>query len=102
MGGFDALWLFECEDLSQFPELTNGNALAFDFKLDTDRARAWLRFGIGQRIRFFPEMLTSLIPKLFARSGQRTQFQTLKKLYAAQFKNGWNVLLRDEQFERAY
>ena len=64
--------------------------------------RSYLNFGSGQRVRFYPEFITSFLPKLFVASSTMNQWKALRKLYADPFKKGWTVNLEDTEFNAVY
>ena len=57
--------------------------VGFNFEVAAERTRTWLRFGREQRLRFFLEMLTSLVPHLFVCSARESEQRFLRKVYAA-------------------
>ena len=98
----DSLWIFECDDVNSLPELTANHFIGFSFERDSERTRSWLHFGAQQRLRFFPEHVVSIIPRLFVRSAKMNEFTFLKEIYSDRYKHGWSPPLRDEHFDRFY
>ena len=76
---------------NNFIDLETNYFLGFEFNVigknenDDDskqRVIAYLKFGVGERIRFFPEMLTSIIPRLFTRKKEINQNEYINMLYS--------------------
>eukprot|EP01084_Bolivina_argentea_P262391 443698_1 len=58
--------------------------------------------GIMQKIRFYPEMLTNVIPRLFVKPVHLSEAQFLDKEYDHVYKHGFCVTLNDPIFNRYY
>ena len=93
--------IFECNDRREIAELYQNYFIGFDFNLkrrplnETDFAanhlvRCWLRFGAGEILRFFPESLLWIVPRLFARSDRMTM-DTLTRSLLPQQRNAFAV-----------
>ena len=69
--GSQSVLVFECRDWRSFGELRSNGLIGFDLEIDggddeDDRnevVRAYLNYGIRQRIRFYPEFMVSVVPK---------------------------------------
>ena len=99
-------FVFECDDFSAFPELRNNYFIGIDYEVCRGHeqpagryVRAWLNFGDQQRLRFFPEQLVSVLPRLFAKSGD-VNYKFLQRVYGDAFKHGLSTNLRDSVFEK--
>ena len=64
--------------------------------------KCWLYFGKGQRVRFYPEFLVSLIPSLFVTPRNLSAAEYLKKIYDEGFKHQRAVHLDDATFNLYY
>ena len=104
------LVVFECRDWQSFGELKWNNLIGFDFELDGEGntkndgslVRAYLNFGVRQRVRFYPEFMVSLVPKLFVSPSKMTEYEVIDRLYSSNYKHGWRVHLDDEEFNVIY
>ena len=74
-------------------ELYQNYFIGFDFEIyndslhNTSSVSAYLRYGMGDKLRFYPEMLTSIIPRIFKKPRGISEAQYLDKLYAHRFKH---------------
>eukprot|EP01083_Nonionella_stella_P233213 821948_1 len=50
---------------------------------------AYLTYGIHEKLRFFPELLTSVVPRLFKASSRLNPYQYVSALYSPVFKQGF-------------
>ena len=64
--------------------------------------KCWLIYGVGQRLRFYPEYAVWIIPNLFVRSTTMTTFKVVAAVYGEHYKHGWRVALDDKEFNRYY
>ena len=97
------LLLFECADWESFDELRRNNLIGFDLDIGADDvSRAYLNYGIRQRIRFYPEFMVSVFAKLFVTPSTMSEYEYLQKLYSAEYKKGWNLNLDDQRFNDIY
>ena len=120
--------VFECKDWDSFSELRENNLIGFDLEIGghdddgdddddddddddehqheaghgDDVVRAYLNYGIRQRIRFYPEFVVSVFAKLFVTPSTMTEYEYLQKLYSAEYKKGWNLNLDDQRFNDIY
>ena len=108
--------VFECSDWAQMSELQRNYCISFDFVISTGDehsesicentdemvVRCWLTFGVGQRLRFYPEYVVWVIPHLFVRSTTMSTYKFVKALYGEDYKHGWRVNLDDEVFNKYY
>eukprot|EP01084_Bolivina_argentea_P281774 482191_1 len=63
--------------------------------------KAYLTYGIEEKLRFFPEQLTTIVPRIFAKSTlKECHFLTL--LYASPYKHGFCTDLMDIVFNDGY
>eukprot|EP01084_Bolivina_argentea_P250583 419908_1 len=101
----DTLRLFPCRTFDIFAAATNNYFIGFDFHmhLKQNTIRVYLRYGFNEKLRFYPEMLVSLIPRLFKkRSSNIGQAQILDKLYSNEYNHGWSFDLNDDLFNTFY
>ena len=101
--------VFECDDFAAFLEMRNIHFIGVEYEVScgqkrkTERtARAWLNLGNQQRLRFFPEHLVSVLPRLFAKSGNVKQYRFLQRVYGDAFKHGVSTDLGDAMFVKYY
>ena len=102
--GSQTLWVFETgnyEELSALKALKWNHFLGFEFDVGDD-VKCWIRFGFGQRLRFYPEFMTSFVPSLFVRPSGYNDMEYLRKIYDDQYKHGWAVPLDDPVFNSYY
>ena len=98
------LTVFECSDLSALVELKMNYFISFDFQITGDEClvRCWLTFGIGQRLRWYPEYAVWIIPTLFVRSETMKTYKVMQAMYDDDYKHGWRVTLDDKVFNKYY
>ena len=106
--------VFECSDFDELHELKMNYFISFDFHIagiQNDApshnakqrlVRCWLTFGVGQRLRWYPEYSVWIMPTLFVRSTEMTTYKVLKILYGEEYKHGWRVDLIDTEFNKYY
>ena len=106
--------IFGFDEQKKLEELRQNNFLCFEFHIssiedvsshhdDLDTvARCWMNFGVGQRLRFYPEYSVWIIPYLFVRSTNMTAHQFLERIYGEQYKHGWSLSLDDPIFNKYY
>ena len=111
--GANTATVFQCDDHNELIDLYQNYFIGFDFKLQWEPhgdnrsapkqvVRCWMRFGVNQRIRFYPELLLWIVPRLFARSDKVSANEMMKRLYGAEYKWGWRVCVDDPVFDRFY
>ena len=104
--GSHAIWVFECSDFSDLDRVDKNHCLSFDFQVSGVKTnafvRCWLTFGIGQRLRWYPEYAVWIIPFLFVRSTTMTTHKVVEGLYSEEYKHGWRVGLDDKVFNKYY
>ena len=108
--GLDSFSIFECNDSAELMDLYRNYFIGFDYNVewtpndeqddDHRRVRCWMTFGINQRLRFYPEHLVWIAPRLFTRSTAMTAKERVERLYGADYKWGWRVTLDDPVFDR--
>ena len=96
MNGHETLWIFQCTDKETLDPLDRNHFIGFDFEIGKV-VKAWWRFGEYQKIRFFPEYITSLIPRMFV-TPDMNPMDYLMKIYDSDFKHQWRVSLDDPTF----
>ena len=99
--------VFECSNWSDLDELTMNYFTSFDFQVSVrngagNSVRCWLTFGVGERLRFYPEYSVWIIPHLFVHSTTKSAQEMMKALYSTEYKHGWRVSLDDDVFNKYY
>ena len=104
--------LFGCDDVSKLEKFRQNYFLSFDFHVSRARVISkghgetmtgcWMHFGVGQKLRFYPEYAVWIIPHLFVRSTRLTAHQFLERIYSEHYKHGWRVSLDDPIFNKYY
>eukprot|EP01084_Bolivina_argentea_P078956 143292_1 len=69
----DFLYAFTCENFDDFKALNRDYFIGFDFHIiprdnNQNTVSAYLRYGIDEVSRFYPEILVSFIPRIFCRT----------------------------------
>eukprot|EP01084_Bolivina_argentea_P290175 498377_1 len=68
------------------------------------KVSCYLFYGLNkyQRMRFYPECLTTIIPRFFKKNNELNCYQNIQKLYDPNYKHGFVIPLYDPQFDREY
>eukprot|EP01084_Bolivina_argentea_P298594 514598_1 len=100
----DILYLFTCKNVDNFIAVYRNYFVGFDFWVDTmnNNVYAYLRYGLQEKSRFYPEMLVCFFPRLFKRSEDINEAKFLDRLYSHKYKHGWIVDLNDTKFNKYY
>ena len=107
-GAKDLFYACTFQNNQQFLPLNGNYVIGFDFKVCQDskgsknKVITHFKYGQDQLLRFFPEMLTTLIPTIFRSPTNISRAQYLDKIYDHSFKHAWCVTLEDETFEKYY
>ena len=103
-GTNDILYVTQYDDIKDLADLYCNYFIGMLFKHNSNGTnQAYLTYGVKQSLRFYPEHLTSIIPKLFSNtSSKSTAYQHLFKLYSTEYKNGFSLNLNDDIFNRYY
>ena len=79
--------------------------LEYQIKVDPNgdgkAVRAYLHFGDQQKVRFWPEQLVRLIPRLFLKDNTKLK-QHLKRVYSNEYRHGFHTKLDDVDFTKYY
>eukprot|EP01084_Bolivina_argentea_P295777 509333_1 len=76
---------------------------AFNYDYITNTVKSYIQWGLKHHVRFVPEMMVSLLPRIFDKEAfQGTEYQRLKFVHSNQYKNGVSLKLKDEKFEDLY
>ena len=104
--------IFGCDEALKLQKFHQNHFISLDFhvykaqnKLPDESGRVtccWMNFGLGQRLRFYPEYAVWIIPHLFVRSTKMTAHQFLERIYDDHYKHGWRVSLDDPVFNKYY
>lgn len=98
------IYVFHCSAFSSFPELRRNHLIGIDYAISSghSRARAWLNFGEEQRLRFYPEHLISVLPRLFGKTADTTSCKFLQRVFGDDFKHAICTDLADPIFDKFY
>eukprot|EP01084_Bolivina_argentea_P150498 262828_1 len=69
---------------------------------NSNKVSAYFRYGIDQKLRFYPEMLVSLIPRFFIKPSDVSAANFADKIYSNDYKHGWSIDLTDDIFDEYY
>ena len=101
-GDQDIVYSFPVYQSQALVELYGLYFIGFEFIVRHSTVAAYLRYGINERLRFFPEMLTTVVPRLFFRPIDVTAAEYLDVIYGNTFKHGWAVDLIDNKFNEMH
>eukprot|EP01083_Nonionella_stella_P193387 714304_1 len=62
--------------------------------------KCYLRKGISERVRFYPEYLTFLVCRLFKRGNDMENFEYAQKVYSSSYRHGFGTDLNDPCFNK--
>eukprot|EP01084_Bolivina_argentea_P095844 172305_1 len=79
----------------------NTHFIGMTFNILPNVNKVYVTYGNQQRFRFYPEHLTTIIPRLFKKS-QMNQIDYLNQLYSSPYKHGFCLHLNDEEFNTYY
>merc|ERR1712228_825435 len=88
-----------------FDKISKDYSLSFDFELNhkQNSVKSHIYWGCNQRVRFFPQMMHSLLPNLFNKqSFKGADYQRLRFIHSQSFKNGIAVNMNDKKFADLY
>eukprot|EP01083_Nonionella_stella_P293555 998368_1 len=106
MAHYDSMYILLSAKQPDFYELYSNNFVSFSYKIRRENAwnvvSAHLRYGIGFKLRFYPEMLISFIPRLFRMPKNTSMADYLKRMHSNQFKHNWCVNLNDIVFNHYF
>eukprot|EP01083_Nonionella_stella_P313023 1121750_1 len=106
MDHYDSMYILLSAKPRNFEELYTNNFVSFSYKIRRENAwnvvSAHLRYGIGYKMRFYPEMLTSFVPRLFRMPKNTSMADYLKRMHSNQFKHNWCVNLNDIVFNHYF
>eukprot|EP01084_Bolivina_argentea_P063154 115351_1 len=96
----DIVYIIASTPTCNFIELNTNYFIGFDFHIDfiNDTVVTYLCYGIDEKLRFYPNMLTSLLPRFF----KQQHAQMVDTIYSHKYKNGWSVDLTDTKFNNMY
>eukprot|EP01084_Bolivina_argentea_P256373 431617_1 len=104
-GVSDIMYVFP-RNGTNYHELNMNYCIGFNFVIEnnngTNKVISHLKYGINSKIRFFPELLTQFVPRLFVRQNDISEALFLDKIYDSSFKHGFNVDLQDDWFATHY
>eukprot|EP01083_Nonionella_stella_P204319 744926_1 len=95
--------IFKC-DINVFPELNAQYNMSLHFDIIDDIVRCYLYYGsnVTHKMRFFPEYLTTIIPRFFKKDENLNNFQRMCLLFAGKYRHGFAVSLSDPTFDNHY
>eukprot|EP01084_Bolivina_argentea_P202297 345678_1 len=106
MAHYDMLYILLSVKQPNFDELYRNNFVSFSYQIRRENAwnvvSAHLRYGVGFKLRFYPEMLISFIPRLFRMPKNTSMADYLKRMHSNQFKHNWCVNLNDIVFNHYF
>eukprot|EP01084_Bolivina_argentea_P166493 289036_1 len=100
----DTLYLFNIDDDRILDHLFYDYLLTLSFHIHCQRdvVISYLWWSL-HRVRFFSDMVSTLIPKLFNKqSTNGTAYQRVSLIHSPNFKNGLGVSLRDKEYDCLY
>ena len=59
-------------------------------------------YGINLRLRFYPNIMVTIIPRLFFNPLNMNKYEYIKLLYSNNFRNGISTNLKGELFNKFY
>eukprot|EP01084_Bolivina_argentea_P276825 472430_1 len=78
-------------------------SLTFQIDINDNIVKSYLWWGKNQKVRFFPEMMVSIIPRIFNKQCfDGTDYQRMQLIHSLGFKNGVAVNLNDPRFADYY
>eukprot|EP01084_Bolivina_argentea_P018660 34714_1 len=103
---YDMMYIFPNKSGVRFDELDMNYFIGFNHMIihtnGTNSVISHFTYGVNQQIRFWPELLTTYIPRLFVKQINVSEAQFLDKIFDISFKNGWCVTLNDNNFNKFY
>eukprot|EP01083_Nonionella_stella_P054922 144942_1 len=109
---YDSMYIFPYQNNNRFSELESHYFVWMQFKIVRNNNSADLqcknkvithfRYGLNGVTRFYPQMLVSVMPRLFQKPYHLSASEYLYKIYDNTFKNGWCVTLDDIIFDKYY
>eukprot|EP01084_Bolivina_argentea_P017319 32348_1 len=96
----DVLYIIPSNNIFNFNQFYIG--FNFNINVVQNIIVTYFRYGMNQKLRFYPEMLFSLIRRYFKKPSNKSEVQILNKMYSHQYKNGFSVDLNDNRFDRFY
>eukprot|EP01083_Nonionella_stella_P091157 254771_1 len=98
----DVLYIIRTNSDSAYalPELYQNSCIALEFNVSST-VRCYMRYGNG-RMRFYPEYLTTIIPRFFKRNAQLSYARNMDNLYTDWHKHGFAIDLDDKLFNKYY
>eukprot|EP01084_Bolivina_argentea_P299238 515779_1 len=99
----DILYAVEDNNSLKLDELYQNYFIGLTFNRSSNNVnKCYLRYDIEQQLRFYPEMLTSIVPRLFVRQKHLNQYEYLSLLFSSDYKHGFCLNLNDEIFNKYY
>ena len=111
---YDMIYLYEHNDDNEQNKLFHcyyvSYLLVFNFLINHKKniVKCYLNYAINEQIRFYPQYMIDLLPKLFKKpkyvNSELSKYYTdyICKLYDRNYRNSWSVDLYDPFFERKY
>eukprot|EP01084_Bolivina_argentea_P253504 425850_1 len=93
------------DSLNKLHELDENYFISLQFRiLQKNIVRCHLFYGTNTncRMRFYPEHLTTIIPKFFLKNCDVNYYQNMQKLFDAKYKHGFATDLNDAVFNKYY
>eukprot|EP01084_Bolivina_argentea_P056004 102557_1 len=101
---FNDIYIAVETDTSTFDKLYGNYILSLQLNSKDDRLVSYLYYGLNEnnKIRFYPEHLTSIVPRLFRHDSKLTSYEFVSKLYDDSYRHGFSASLVDETFNKYY
>eukprot|EP01083_Nonionella_stella_P052164 138491_1 len=103
---YDLMYVLLRAKQPNFYELSRNYFVSFSYTIRRENkwnvVSAHLHYGIGYKMRFYPELLTSFIPRLFRTPEDVLMVDYLKMIHSNGFKHNWCVNLTDIVFDHYF
>eukprot|EP01083_Nonionella_stella_P199589 731769_1 len=100
----DKIYIISNCDVRIFSELHAQYNISLHFDIAEDITRCYLYYGLHpkHKMRFFPELLTSIVPRFFKKDEKLNGYQRVRLLFDDKYKHGFALQLSDATFEKYY
>eukprot|EP01083_Nonionella_stella_P012558 35622_1 len=100
----DKIYIISNCDVAIFSELHAQYNISLHFDISNPVVRCYLYYGVHpmHKMRFFPEFLTSIIPRFFRKDEKLNGYERMQSLFDDKYKHGFAVHLSDPTFDEYY
>eukprot|EP01083_Nonionella_stella_P204315 744912_1 len=100
----DKIYIISNCDVAIFSELHAQYNISLHFDISNPVVRCYLYYGVHpmHKMRFFPEFLTSIIPRFFRKDEKLNGYERMQSLFDDKYKHGFAVHLYDPKFDKYY